>query len=114
MPFNPFNQWLFLESPHTKTSFGIDRKKQGCPGRPLGQSARVIRSRGKLYTDATMVLLSPFESLVLEAVQSSLVASPRKRFRPRMGDYSTLFTLRAVADWITLVTHKPAPFFHPM
>ena len=27
MPFNPFNQWLFLESPPTKTSFGTDWKK---------------------------------------------------------------------------------------
>ena len=59
---------LFLRSPHSKTSFGPDWKKQGCHESGVREGAAVIPPRGKLYTDATMVLSSPFRSLVLEAV----------------------------------------------
>jgi hypothetical protein len=57
-------------SPNTKTSFGTDGKKQGCQKGSERESAVVIPPRGKLHTDATMVLLSPSRSLVLEAVLS--------------------------------------------
>ena len=61
-------QKLFLRSPHPKTSFGPDLEKQGCHRSGVRESAAVITPRGKLHTDAAMVLSSPFESLVLEAV----------------------------------------------
>ena len=50
----------FLRSPHPKTSFGPDWKKQGCHESGVREGAAVIPPRGKLYTDATMVLSSPF------------------------------------------------------
>jgi hypothetical protein len=59
---------VFVESPHPKTRFGPDRKKQGCRGYNAHKRWAVIPPRGKRYTDATMVRFSPFESLVLEAV----------------------------------------------
>ena len=61
-------QKLFLSSPLTKTSFGPDGKKQSCHESRGREGSAVIPPRGKLHTDATMVLSSPFESLVLEAV----------------------------------------------
>ena len=64
----PPSKQLFLESPSTRTSFGTDAKKQGCHESSARERGAVIPPRGKLYTDATMVLSSPFESLVLEAV----------------------------------------------
>ena len=57
-----------LESLITKTGLGPDRKKQGCHEARVRDGAAVIPPWGKLYADATMVLSSPFESLVLEAV----------------------------------------------
>ncbi len=68
--FNGSKQWLSLESPYTKTNFAPDRKKQGCHGSGVREAPSVIPPRGKLYTDATLVLLSPYETLVLEAVLS--------------------------------------------
>lgn len=50
-----------------KTRFGPDWKKQGCRESLVREGAVVIPPWGKLHTDATMVLSSPFRSLVLEA-----------------------------------------------
>ena len=58
----------FLRSLPTKTSVGTDGKKQSCHESRGREGSAVIPPRGKLHTDATMVLSSPFESLVLEAV----------------------------------------------
>ena len=98
---NQSKQWLFLRSPTPKTSFGSDWKKQGCHEADVHEALAVIPPRGKLYTDATMVLSSPFRSLVLEAVLSVIggesaqaVPTPSKRL-------PNIFTLRAAAVRIT-------------
>ena len=62
------NKCSFLGAHSPKPSFGPDREKQGCHRSGVRESTAVITPRGKLHTDATMVLSSPFKSLVLEAV----------------------------------------------
>ena len=100
---NRSKQWLFLSSPHTKTSFGSDWKKQGChePGGCEGPA--VIPPRGKLHTDATMVLSSPSSSLVLEAVLSVIGGESAQAVPTPFRRLLNFFTLRAAAVRITFL-----------
>ena len=56
---------------------------------------------GKLYTDATMVLSSPFESLVLEAVLTVIGGESAQAVPTPFRRLLNSFTLRAAAARFT-------------
>jgi len=87
----------FPISPHTKTSFGSDLKKQGCHEASMREGAAVIPPRGKLHTDATVVLSSPSISLVLEAVLTVIGGESAQAVPTPFERLPNFITLRAAA-----------------
>ena len=75
----------FISSPHRSAAPAPDRKETGLAGVERGILALEVfcPARQAIHRRIIGALSSPFSSLVLEAVHPSVVASPRKRFRPR-------------------------------
>jgi len=108
-----------IQFPISKTSFGPDSKKQGCHEASMREGAAVIPPRGKLRTDATMVPMSPFESLVLEAVltviggeSAQAVSDPvqeiARLLHPpgRRGANHISTMAEPIHDWYAVITYR--------